>query len=163
MLQPGDKAPAFELRRLKDGSPFQLGKELEKGPVLLVFAKASCPTCRYGVPLIDRLAKHAAGPSGQTLLVLQEMPFAASGFVQDLSLEAAAAADEHPYPVSSAFDIAFVPSAFYILPDGTIGQCAESFDRDGLDRMFESLARANGRPPQSMTDLDPAIPPFRPG
>ena len=87
----------------------------------------------------------------------------ARGFREELDLESPMAADEYPYPVSSAYDISFVPSAFYIQPDGRIGQSAESFDRDRLASMFERLARANGRPPRDFSSLGPDIPPFRPG
>ena len=163
MLQPGDQAPAFRVHQIKDGKPFQLEAELENGPVLLIFAKESCPTCRFGVPLMDRLASHSAGASGRVLLLLQEMPFMARKFVDSLGLKSPAAVDEHPYPISQAYGIAFVPSAFYIRPGGIIEQAAESFDRDELAHMFEALARANGRPPKAFSDLDPDIPSFRPG
>ncbi len=112
---------------------------------------------------MDRLAGHACGSSGQVLLVLQEMPFMARKFVESLGLKSPAAVDEHPYPISDAYGIAFVPSAFYIRPGGIIERAAESFDRDELAHMFEALARANGRRPQTFSDLDPDIPAFRPG
>ncbi len=163
MLQPGDRAPEFQVRQLEGGELFQLEAELQKGPVLLIFAKESCPTCCFAVPLMDRLAAHSTGSSGQVLLVLQEMPFMAREFVEDLAIGSPTAVDERPYPVSDAYGISFVPSAFYIRPGAVIEKAAESFDRDGLEQMFEALARANGRPPKAFTDFDPDTPSFRPG
>ena len=61
-LTAGSKAPAFELNTL-DGKRFSLNDELARGPVVLAFFKASCPTCQYAFPFFERLHK-AYGSQG---------------------------------------------------------------------------------------------------
>lgn len=61
-LTAGSKAPAFELKTL-DGKRFSLNDELARGPVVLAFFKASCPTCQYAFPFFERLHK-AYGAQG---------------------------------------------------------------------------------------------------
>lgn len=50
----GKRAPPFELTGL-DGKLYKLAEALERGPVLVAFFKASCPTCQYAFPFIERI------------------------------------------------------------------------------------------------------------
>jgi len=61
-LGTGAKAPDFELKTL-DGKRGSLGEELSRGPVVLAFFKASCPTCQYAFPFLERLHRAYAGPT----------------------------------------------------------------------------------------------------
>jgi peroxiredoxin len=44
-LAAGTKAPDIELETM-EGKKFSLQAELARGPVVLIFFKASCPTCQ---------------------------------------------------------------------------------------------------------------------
>src|SRR5437763_15116392 len=55
-LVAGTKAPEIELKTM-DGKRFSLQAELARGPAVLVFFKASCPTCQYALPMFKRLHK----------------------------------------------------------------------------------------------------------
>ena len=163
MLQAGERAPRFRLNRLEGGVEFDLDRELEKGPVMVVFLKRSCPTCRFATPLLERAARKIAGDRGQMLLVLQEMPWEGRQFVEEFDLRVGVALDEAPYPVSGAFGVSFVPSAFLIDCDGSVSLASESFERDVLAEMTHRLAKANGVPPAPFHLTEEQVPIFRPG
>src|SRR5208283_4468296 len=55
-LREGTKAPDFSLPAL-DGGKFSLQDALQRGPVLAVFFKVSCPVCQYSLPFFERLHK----------------------------------------------------------------------------------------------------------
>ena len=52
-LPKNSQAPDFRLLDA-EGEEFHLYTALESGPVLLTFFKASCPTCQYALPYLDR-------------------------------------------------------------------------------------------------------------
>src|SRR5208337_2826206 len=52
-LREGTKAPDFSLPAL-DGGKFSLQDALQKGQVLAVFFKVSCPVCQYAFPFFER-------------------------------------------------------------------------------------------------------------
>ena len=163
MLTPGAAAPIFQLPRLSDGKPFYLQTELEKGPVVLVFFKADCPTCEFTLPLLDRAFRSSSGPHGQMLFVFQEMPLVAQGMIETFNVHAPVVVDEYPHRLSEAFGISFVPSAFYINRLGIVESVAESFDRETLACMAEDLARENGFDLAPFYELGENVPVFRPG
>ena len=53
-LPAGSKAPAFALQST-DGKRLNLADALKKGPVVAAFFKASCPTCQFTAPFLERL------------------------------------------------------------------------------------------------------------
>jgi peroxiredoxin len=63
-LGTGAKAPDFELKSLH-GKRVSLSEELSRGAVVLAFFKASCPTCQYAFPFLERLHR-AYGSKGST-------------------------------------------------------------------------------------------------
>src|SRR5213080_3066185 len=65
-LGAGTKASEFELTAL-DGSKFSLQEALNRGPVLLVFFKISCPVCQYALPYYERIYR-AYGDQSVTLI-----------------------------------------------------------------------------------------------
>lgn len=163
MLKVGDKAPDFQISRLSAGKPFGLHQELTRGPVMLVFAKESCPTCRWALPLLDRAGTQASGEKGRMLVVLQELPWVAEQFVNEVGLSSPVLVESEPYPASNGFLIDFVPSAFLIGQDGTIQGASESFQREELASMIERLYDSNGAVPRPFYREADGLPPFRPG
>ncbi len=55
-LTAGTKLLSFLLPGL-DGGNFSLQEALQRGPVLAVFFKVSCPTCQYTFPFLERIHK----------------------------------------------------------------------------------------------------------
>ncbi len=62
-LVVGAKAPDFKLPTL-DGRTFSLSEELSRGAVVLAFFKASCPTCQYAFPFLERLHRAYGDSTG---------------------------------------------------------------------------------------------------
>ncbi len=67
----GQVAPGFTLKSL-DGKEYSLGKLLEKGPVVAVFFKISCPVCQFTLPYLQRLAQRYAGDSATVIAISQD-------------------------------------------------------------------------------------------
>src|SRR5207253_9825972 len=62
----GTPAPLFELKTA-DGRSHGLAEALQRGTVVLVFYKASCPTCQFTFPFIQRIYSKFGTSAGWTL------------------------------------------------------------------------------------------------
>jgi peroxiredoxin len=156
MLSIGEKAPEFELSDLT-GQPFRLKDELARGPVLIAFFKVDCPICQFTFPFLERLHRSGSGPI-RFFGISQDGPRATQEFNRDCNVSFPTLLDEarRGYPVSNAFGITVVPSAFLIEPDGTISWAMESFRKKELEELG-TRARATTFLP------DERVPDYRPG
>src|SRR2546428_13766682 len=59
----GTPAPLFELKTA-DGQFHGLSEALERGTVVLVFYKASCPPCQFTFPFIQQIYSKIGGSAG---------------------------------------------------------------------------------------------------
>ena len=162
-LPIGSRAPDFELKTA-DGIAIQFSTALESGPVVLAFYKSSCPTCQFTFPFIQQLFD-GFGPDHRPMVL---------GISQDESeetIEFAAAAgagfpiliDEHPYGVSAAYEIHFVPTLYVVDPDHTVRVGDFGFSKPALSKIASYLAaEARQAPPTLFTDAD-GLPETRPG
>src|SRR5688572_17640974 len=108
-LLVGDQAPDFELTDL-NGEPHRLQDALKRGPVALVFYKASCPTCQFTFPFIQKIFSKR-GSAGPTLWAIsQDDDSETRQFAAKHGLSFDMLIDEHPYPVSAAYQLQFVRS-----------------------------------------------------
>jgi peroxiredoxin len=144
----GGQAPDFELPDLQ-GRSHRLSDALLRGPVALVFYKASCPTCQFTFPYIQEIFLQVGQTAGWTLWGVSEDDVEETrefeeqhGITFDLLI------DEHPYPVSAAYGLQFVPAMFLIQPDGTISLSEYGFTKAGLNHVagFELLTANDGLP-----------------
>ena len=119
-LATGAKALEFELKAL-DGKKFSLSEQLAKGPVVLAFFKASCPTCQYAMPFLERLYK-AYKDKGVTLVgVSQNDAKETAAFCKDFGVTFPMLLDDtRTYHVSNAYGLTNVPTIFWIAEDGEI-------------------------------------------
>jgi peroxiredoxin len=119
-LTAGTKAPEFELKAM-DGKRFVLRDELMRGPVVLAFFKAGCPTCQYTFPFLERLER-AYGHKGVRIIgVSQDEPSKTAAFTKEFGVTFPVLLDEREkYPVSSAYGLTNVPTVFWIAQDGEI-------------------------------------------
>ncbi len=119
-LEPGAKAPDFELKTL-EGKKFSLSGQLAKEPVVLVFFKVSCPTCQYALPFLERLYK-AYKNKGVTLVgISQNDAKETADFCKDFGVTFPMLLDDtRTYPVSNAYGLTNVPTIFWIAEDGEI-------------------------------------------
>lgn len=172
ILKPGDRAPDFELPVFStpDGEPghdretaWRLSERLARGPVFLVFAKESCPTCEYGLPLMDRIGARFKSGAFSAAFVAQETALAASRMARDWELKTTLLIDSDPHPVSERFGLIFVPSGFWINQRGVVENVFESFQREELKTIYRKAAAAVGLTPAPLFGPEEFVPPFRPG
>jgi peroxiredoxin len=119
-LAAGTKAPDVELKT-REGKKFSLQAELARGPVVLVFFKASCPTCQYALPMFERLHK-AYGQNNVSLLgVSQNDSKETAAFIKQFGITFPVLLDDtRSYPASNAYGLTNVPSIFWVAQDGEI-------------------------------------------
>lgn len=123
MLPSGVKAPAFGLAQVAGGAP-----------VVLVFFKASCPTCQMSLPFLDRIAARGL----RICAVSQDNQETAAEFNKEFKIRNLEMLyDPPPYAASDAFGVTSVPSIFVIEPDGMVSQAIEGFSKAD----FEDLGR----------------------
>jgi len=134
-LSVGSKAPDFELNDV-DGRSYRLSEALAHGPVALVFYKASCPTCQFTFPYIQKIFDRVGLREGFTLWAVSEDDAdETKDFIQQHGLTFHVLIDEYPYPVSAAFGMEFVPGIFLIQPDGKITVSDFGFTKAGLNQI----------------------------
>ena len=154
MLAPGAPAPEVSLSSGGGDGGFTLAGT--PGPVLLVFFKASCPTCQFTFPYLERIAR---GASGLTVAgVSQDGAQTAAQFAEAFGVTFPVYLDDAGagYPASNAYGIQYVPSLF-LVEDGRVTEAVSGFSRAGL----EGLARRFGAP--SPFAPGEKVPDFRPG
>ena len=95
-LAVGDRAPMFA----------NLAEMLGDGPVLVVFYKASCPTCQFTLPYLERLSKGGL----RFLGVSQDDAATTTAFAGRFGVTFPVVRDEGGYPASNAYGITHVPS-----------------------------------------------------
>jgi len=108
-LAAGTKAPDIELKTM-DGKRFSLQAELARGPVVLIFFKASCPTCQYALPMFERLHK-AYGQKNVSLVgVSQNDSSQTAAFMKQFGISFPVLLDDtRSYPASNAYGLTNVP------------------------------------------------------
>ena len=154
-LPVGAIAPPFELQTLA-GRPFQLDDAVRGGPVVLAFFKISCPTCQFAFPYLERIHAARSAATPRIVAVSQDEVPETRGFMEKFGLHFEVVIDDHPYPVSSAFGIEYVPGIFTIGGGRSILMSDYGFSKATLNE----LARGTGVELFSPND---GIPATRPG
>jgi peroxiredoxin len=147
-ISVGSKAPDFELNDV-DGGSYRLSEALARGPVALAFYKASCPTCQFTFPYIQKIFEKAGVREGFTLWAVSEDDAdETKSFIQQHGLTFPVLIDEYPYPVSVAFGMEFVPGIFLIQRDGEITVSDFGFTKAGLNQLagFDFFKPNDGLP-----------------
>jgi peroxiredoxin len=146
-LVVGDIAPYFQLNDV-NGLPHRLEGALKQGPVALVFYKASCPTCQFTFPFIQKIFAKT-GSAGRALWAISQDDIEETRkFATEFGLTFDVLIDEHPYPVSASYGLEFVPGIFLIDQDGKIAVSDYGFTKAGLNGIagFEFLKANDGLP-----------------
>ena len=161
-LSPGTNAPDFTLSDAR-GKTHVLGELLSAGPVLAVFFKVTCPTCRLAFPYIERL-NQAYGDCVPFLGVAQDPLPEAMVFAQENGKATFPLCSDGPdYPVSTLYGITNVPTLFAIERGGRIAATSVGFSKRDYRELAGILADWSDR---LVTDLfpqgDPA-PELKPG
>ena len=162
-LTVGTKAPEFELKAM-DGRRFVLRDELAQGPVVLAFFKASCPTCQYAFPFLERLER-AYGHTGVRITgVSQNDPKQTSAFTKEFGITFPILLDPvDQYPVSNAYGLTNVPSIFWIAQDSGIEVSSVGWVKADFEQVSRKMAEARNLPPASVFNPGEDVRDFRAG
>src|SRR6266436_7291 len=160
-LTVGTKAPDFELKAM-DGKRFVLREELARGPVALAFFKASCPTCQYAFPFLERLER-AYGHAGVRIIgVSQNDPKQTAAFTKEFGVTFPILLDDtDTYPVSNAYGLTNVPTVFWIGTSGKIEISSVGWSRKDYEAIGARMAEARSIPPALLIQAQEKIDDFR--
>ncbi len=162
-LEEGTVAPDFELRTL-EGASLKLSEGIASGPVALAFYKSSCPTCQFAFPFIQNIFNGLTGSREPRIWgISQDDTKETREFIDEHGLGFPVAIDEHPYPVSSAYELRFVPTLFLIDQERRIRMADFGFSKPALQRLAKELAESLGCDPPAVFYDGDGIPETRPG
>jgi peroxiredoxin len=156
-LPRGIEAPDFQLLDT-DGKAHVLSEEISSSPVVLVFYKSSCPTCQLTLPFIQKIESARGSRSGARIWGISQDDLPESvAFAKQFGYRFPILIDEHPYSVSAAYGLEYVPAIFVVSPDGKIELSDYGFSKDALNE----VARLAG--PVKLFAADDKLPSRRPG
>jgi hypothetical protein len=92
----------------------------------------------------------------------QDPPERLETFSRDYAVGFESVPDAPPYPASEAYGIRTVPT-LVLVDGGSVLDVAESWDRDGWNRIVEGLAERRGESVQPVSRPGDGLPSFRPG
>jgi peroxiredoxin len=142
-LREGTKAPDFSLPAL-DGGKFSLQDALQKGQVLAVFFKVSCPVCQYAFPFFERLHKAYGSQKVAMVAISQDDKRDTAAFLKQYGVTFPALVDDPAgYVVSNAYGLANVPTWFLIGQDGVIRISSVGWVRKDVEALNHQLSDAN--------------------
>ncbi|HEV8572804.1 MAG TPA: redoxin domain-containing protein [Actinomycetota bacterium] len=146
-LQPGAAAPQVP------------GTDLSSGPKAVFFYKVTCPTCQMAAPVAERL--FGTFPD-HFVAVAQDPAEKVAAFAEEQGTTFGSVTDAPPYELSDAYGIEVVPTLF-LLQGGVVTDVAESWDREGWNRLGTGLAAALGQSVAPLSEDGDGLPAFRPG
>lgn len=162
-LLVGAKAPQFDLPAM-DGCKFSLQDTLARGPVLAIFLKISCPVCQYALPYFDRVFKAYGGKKLKIVGVSQNDKKETAEFIKKFGVTFPVLLDDtKTFPVSNAYGLNTVPTAFWIAEDGEIEISAVSWVRKEFEEIAAKAASVSGSVATPMFQPSEQIADFRAG
>lgn len=162
-IQEGQQAADFTLS-FENSGEFRLAALAADQLAVLAFFKASCPTCQFAFPYLERVYRNSN--SNNRILfagISQDNARETAEFRRDFPFTFPVLIDPEPYTVSSRYAVDFVPTIYLIAPGGTVQQTIEGFSKHGLQELAGHLARHAGMPPPEVFRPDEGVPVYRPG
>jgi peroxiredoxin len=162
-LIPGTTAPDFTLPAM-DGKQFSLREALDRGPVLAVFFKISCPTCQYALPFIQRIYATHGKKALAIVGVSQNTKKDTDAFIKEYGITFPVLLDDtSSYPVSNAYGLTNVPTIFWIASDGEIEISSVGWVKKEMEEFNQRAARPSAGVPQPLFQKNEQIVDFRAG
>jgi peroxiredoxin len=162
-LEAGTQAPQFELPAM-DGSKFSLEDALDRGPVLAVFFKISCPVCQYALPYFERVYKNYGKGKLTIVGISQNDKKDTAEFMKRYGLTFPMILDDtNTFPASNAYQLTNVPSTFWISQSGEIEISSVGWSRQEFEEMVKKAASTNGQAPKPVFQPTEQIADFRAG
>jgi peroxiredoxin len=161
-LTAGKIAPAVQLATTT-GKVLSLHEALGKGPVLLAFFKASCPTCQYTFPYLERIHQQLREQGVQVWGVAQDNAQDSARFAKTYGLTFPILIDDRPCKTSRDYNLQYVPSIFLVKSDARIEISSEGFCKADLLAIQKSLAESLSASPPALFLPSETIPEYKPG
>lgn len=162
-LDAGVQAPQFELPAL-EGPGFSLQSALKKGPVLAVFFKISCPVCQYAFPYFERIYKAYGSGNVSIVGISQNDKQETLEFVKRFGITFPVLLDNtKSFPVSNAYGLTTVPTAFWIAQDGEIEVSSVGWVKQDIEEIARRVASAGRETPKPIFQPTEQVPDFRAG
>ena len=162
-LTSGTKAPQFELPTM-DGSKFSLQDALERGPVLAVFFKVSCPICQYAFPYFERIYKAYGSSKFSFVGISQNEKQDTAEFMKKYGVTFPVLLDDtKTFPASNAYGLTTVPTAFWISEDGEIEISSVSWVRSEFEEIARKAVSVSAQTPKPLFQPSEQIADFRAG
>ena len=162
-LTAGIQAPQFELPTM-DGSKFSLQEALSRGPVVAVFFKISCPVCQYALPYFQRIYQSYGRKNVSLVGVSQNDKGDTAEFMKRYGITFPVLLDDtKTFPVSNAYGLTNVPTAFWISEDASIEISSVGWVRQEFEEMVRKAASATGSASKPVFQPAEQIADFRAG
>jgi peroxiredoxin len=158
----GRRAPHFALTDAS-GSAFDLSVATREGPIVLAFFKVSCPVCQFSFPFLERL--HRAYGQGQAHIwgISQDDLRDTQCFFREFNLTFPALVDAEGYAVSNLYGLTNVPTILLVGSNGLVQVSFTGFDRAGILKISDLLAKAATKKPHQVFRPGEQIPDYKPG
>jgi|ERR1051326_5340159 peroxiredoxin len=152
LIDPGSRAPDFQLATLNDGQSALSGL-LTAGPVLLAFFKVSCPVCQMTFPYLERI--HAAG--FRVYGISQNDAKHTVEFNREFGVTFPTLLDneELGFPVSNDYRISSVPTMYLVEANGNIARVIEGWSRKDVEWLGSQAGIEVIRPGERVPDYKP--------
>ena len=163
-LEAGVRAPDIELQDL-DGRRFSLKEALKKGPVVAAFFKVSCPVCQLAFPYFDRVFKAYEKSGRFTFIgVSQDNASDTKTFNRQYGVSFPVLLDPSgKYPVSNAYGLTNVPTAFLVSSDGEIEFSSVSWSKADVEELGRRLAHISDASPVQVFQPEEKVAEYKPG
>ena len=162
-LSAGVLAPDFTLPTVQ-GAQVSLHEALDKGPVVLVFFKVSCPVCQYSLPFLERVFQANRAGRVAVLGISQNEARETQAFLREYGVTFPVALDDPAnYAVSNAYGLTNVPTIFYIAPSGEIEVSCVGWSKSDVEAINQKLAEHRNQPPAPLWRRGEDIQDFRAG
>ena len=161
-ILPGSAAPDFSLKGL-DGKVYTLSSLTERGPVVLVFFKISCPVCQFTLPFLERLYQTYGGDGVSFLAVGQDDAKSTSQFLTRYGITFPTLLDEDHYPVSNAYGLTNVPTLLLVEGGNRARLVGMGFDKKDLENIGKLLAEHKRVVATPVFRANESVPAHKPG
>ncbi len=110
--------------------------------MVLAFFKVACPTCQFTLPYLQKTGR------SRIWTISQDDAADTSAFLKRFGISLPVLLDEHPYSVSAAYDLEYVPGIFEVGSDRIIKVSDYAFSKATLSEIagFDLFAVDDGIP-----------------
>lgn len=166
LIAAGAEAPRFALPDLNGRmvDPLAPGSG-DAAPVLLVFFKDDCPTCRFTLPFIERMRRLLEREYAGVPIygISQDSPARTRAFMQETGAAFPVLVEGEGYPVSTEYGLEAVPTVVLVGGDRKVLRSQPGFHRTTYASIARELAGGKAAVLPPLFGADESVPEARPG